>query len=262
MTDTLTIYGAPASQPSRTVFWTCLLNDLPFTLGVGGEASPEQSNPRGQVPWIVDGDFVLAEMSAIICYLATKHRCTDLYPEDLQTRARIQQFLHMQHSLVRAATLKLMAPHVIKPIRNELSRGRQGNPLSSAMLQEVSMSAYASDDPLKDGGKVVHVIVGFLENFYFNDSSPFVCATENVSLADLACYGELGQFTFAKLFDFRGYPRTERWLEAMTKVPHHDAIHAYNITLGDIATKPNTIDRFTAASQAGIAALKETRLIM
>ena len=116
--NSLTIYGHPASQPSRTVFWACLIHDLPFTLGdTGGRAlSTGGANPRGQVPSIVDDGFAVAEMSAIVCYLADKHGWHDLYPQALKTRTRIQQFLHMHHSLVRLATWKLMAPHVVKPL--------------------------------------------------------------------------------------------------------------------------------------------------
>jgi glutathione S-transferase len=260
MKSSLTVYGHPASQPSRTVFWACLMQDLPFTLGdPGGPAlSTGGTNPRGQVPSIVDDGFALAEMSAIVCYLADKHGWHDLYPHALQTRARIQQFLHMHHSLVRLATWKLMAPHVLKPLG--IFSPTNGNPLS-ILQREMLILGFAPDDPLADGGQVVHTIVGFLEQSYFNDASPFVCNTGTATVADLACYAEIGQFQFASLFDFDGYPRTQRWLAEMSKVPRHDAIHAYNIALGDIATKPNTMERFGAASEAGFAALRETDLV-
>ncbi len=260
MTDSLTIYGHPASQPSRTVFWVCLMNDLRFTLGdtSGNQARTRQVNPRGQMPSIVDDGFALAEMSAIVCYLADKHGWHDLYPQALQARARIQQFLHMHHSLVRLATLKLMAPHVMKPLGIVSGGGR--NPLS-ILQREMLTAAFASEDPLADGGRVVHTIVEFIEKSYFTDESPFVCNTDAVSVADLACYAELGQFRFANLFDFEGYPRTQRWLAEMSTVPHHDSIHAYNIQLGDIVTSPNTMERFTLASEAGFAALRETGLV-
>ena len=260
MTNSLTIYGHPASQPSRTVFWVCLMNELSFTLGdtSRNQLGTGETNPRGQVPSIVDDGFALAEMSAIVCYLADKHGWYDLYPQTLQTRARIQQFLHMHHSLVRLATLRLMAPHVMKPLGSVSGGG--GNPLS--MLQrETLTAAFAAEDPLADGGRVVHTIVEFLEKSYFTDESLFVCNTDTVSVADLACYAELGQFRFANLFDFEGYPRTQRWLAEMSTVPHHDTIHAYNIQLGDIVTSPNTRERFTSASEAGFAALRETGLV-
>ena len=88
MSSTLTVYGSPASQPARTVYWTCLLGGIPFTLGDprDPDLAPERRNPRGQVPWIVDGSFRLAEMAAITCYLADKHGLEALYPTDLQTR--------------------------------------------------------------------------------------------------------------------------------------------------------------------------------
>ncbi|MEE8041195.1 MAG: hypothetical protein V3T15_00210, partial [Pseudomonadales bacterium] len=68
----------------------CLLHDLPFTLGStsGTAANADLTNPRGQVPWIVDDGFVLAEMPAIVCYLADKHGWNDVYPQHLESRAR------------------------------------------------------------------------------------------------------------------------------------------------------------------------------
>jgi glutathione S-transferase len=261
MTNSLTIYGHPASQPSRTVFWVCVMNGLPFTLGsTGGRITgTDELNPRGQVPSIVDDGFNLAEACAIASYLADKHGWESLYPQDLQTRARIQQFLHMHHSLVRLATLKLMAPHVVKPLGTAL-RGGDRNPLS-ILFNETLTAAFAADDPLTDGGRVVDTIAGFLEQSYFNDESLFICNTETASVADLVCYSELGQLCFANLFNFGRFPRIEKWLDAMSAVPGHDVIHAYNTALGDIASTPNTMERFTAASEAGFAALRETGLV-
>lgn len=255
METSLVVYGHPASQPSRTVFWACLMNDLPFELG---SLDAEGANPRGQIPSIVDDGFALAEMAAIVCYLADKHRWHELLPQDLQTRARIQQYLHMHHDLVRLATWKLMAPHVVKPLG--FFSPDMGNPLSIA-ARETLTTAFATDDPLRDGGQVVDTIVGFLEQHYFVDASPFVCNTGAASVADLACYAEIGQLRFAKLFGFEGYPRTRRWLAEMERLPYHDTIHAYNTALGDIATNPNTMERFTAAGEAGLAALRATVLV-
>lgn len=246
----LTIYGHPASQPSRTVYWACLIKDLPFELGTLDQGN---GNPRGQVPWIDDDGFVLSEMSAIVCYLADKHRWHDLYPESLQVRARLQQFLHMHHSLVRMATVYLMAPHVIKP----LSLGdRPENPFSFSS-NKMFAEALAHENPYENGGRVVTTIAGFLEQHYFDDDSPYLCNTAEVNLADLACYGELGQFEFANLFDFSPFPRMCRWLEAMHRTSHFDTIHAYNKNLGDIRHRPNTNERFLAASEAGFQAIRQ-----
>ena len=62
MTGELTVYGHPSSQPSRSVFWACLMNELPFTLDVGNGGVIESggTNPRGQIPSISDDGFQLA----------------------------------------------------------------------------------------------------------------------------------------------------------------------------------------------------------
>ena len=75
----LTLYGQGASQPSRAVWWACLVKALPFELcevridQFGQDGPLAKLNPAGQVPTIQDGDFVLYEMPAILTYLANRH---------------------------------------------------------------------------------------------------------------------------------------------------------------------------------------------
>ena len=257
MRNTLKIFGHPASQPSRAVFWSCLLHDLPFELPEAPSLQSDEANPRGQLPYIIDGGFFLAEMPAIVCYLADRHGWSNLYPYSLKTRARLHMYLHMHHSLVRLATLKLMVPFVLKPLG---ALPEQQNPLS--MLHRDMMTiAFASEDALEEGRRVVGRIAGFLESVYFDDEFPFVCNTASASIADLAAYAELAQLEFAGLFGFRDYPRLSRWLTAMRALPWHDTIHTYNTELGDIVTRPNNADRFARACAKSIQALRETGLV-
>jgi glutathione S-transferase len=271
MNNSLVIYGIPGSQPTRVLFWACLLKELPFEVGVAENDLfyTDDTNPRGQVPAIVDGDFCLSEMAAIVCYLADKHGWSDLYPEDLKVRARIQEFLHMYHSLVRLATYKLMAAFVIKPLGSHNSVDHSddvpanhvfSNPYS-ILFQDLFKVSFGTDTPFNDGGDAVKAIVDFLEKYYFKENSPYVCNTESLSIADLVCYSELGQLTFANLFDFKDFPKTRRWLKIMSEVPHHDTVHAYNITLGDLVSVPNNINRLRAAIDTGLTALEQTGLV-
>ena len=51
----LVLYGAPASQPSRAVYWTCLIKGLAFELRLPDFANLRKSeladlNPKVQVP--------------------------------------------------------------------------------------------------------------------------------------------------------------------------------------------------------------------
>jgi glutathione S-transferase len=254
----LIIYGHPASQPSRTVYWACLLGKLPFILGSTRESilDTRGTNPRGQVPSITDGDFSLSEASAIVWYLGQKHGWVNMYPEGFQEQARVHQFLHMHHQLVRLATYHLMAPHVVKPLNFPQS---DPNPLS--LFQTHTMQqAFAEDDPHEAGGKIVTVIVAFLEESYFFEDSSYLCGGDHATVADLVCYSEIGQLYFAKLFDFTPYPNFTRWLQAMRNVPYHDVANAYNIELGDILTEPNTRARFSRAGEKGLQALIDTGL--
>ena len=59
----------------------------------------------------------------------------------------------------------------------------------------------------------------------------------------------------ADLFDFDGFPKIQKWLAEMERLPFHEPAHRYNLVLGDIRTKPNTMKRFLEASIAGVAAL-------
>ncbi|MBT7369145.1 MAG: glutathione S-transferase, partial [Gammaproteobacteria bacterium] len=200
----LTVYGHPASQPSRTVFWACLLGGLNFTLASTAELNLDTgaTNPRGQVPSILDGDYCLAEAAAIVWYLGEKHGWRDMYPEDLEEQARVHQFINMHHTLVRLATYHLMAPHVVKPLALPVS---DPNPLSIFQSDALAQS-FATDDPAVTGGEIVSVISGFLDGHYFYDDAEFLCGGSQATVADLICYSEIGQFTYANLFDFTPYP--------------------------------------------------------
>ena len=71
MSKPLIVYGTPPSQPTRAVYWTCLLRGLPFELRLldfGRLRQPEftRLNPKAQVPTIDDGGFALYEMPAIL----------------------------------------------------------------------------------------------------------------------------------------------------------------------------------------------------
>ena len=60
MSKSLIIHGIPASQPTRSVYWTCLIKGLPFELRPVDLASANarslllELNPTGQVPTIED----------------------------------------------------------------------------------------------------------------------------------------------------------------------------------------------------------------
>lgn len=249
----LILYGNPASQPSKAVYWACLSKGLPFTLhaDLAELRGPElpKLNPKRQIPVLIDGEFVLYEMPAMLLYLADKHGWADLCPTDLETRARINQYLHFHHSTTRLATFKLMAPHVT------IAFGGPGTHGLDIILRESIRTTMDGPDPLGEGRKTLELVAGLIEKGYFPNGSTYVCGTDGPSIADLACYEELAQLTWANLFEFSTYPKITRWLEAMRAVPAHDAVHHYNVVLGDIRSEPNTMAHFTTAIEEGLEAL-------
>jgi len=256
----LVLYGAPASQPSRAVYWTCLMKGLSFELRLPDfarmrEADSELArlNPKSQIPTIVDGDFVLYEMPAILVYLCEKHGWEDLYPPNLEARALVNQYLHFHHGSTRMATMKLMAPHVTVAFR-ELMENRTG--VLKDMQNEALAVALAEPDVLDAGRRIVGSIAGMIESGYLRGDSSFLCGNA-ATIADIACYEELAQLRWAGLFEFEGFPKIQRWLEEMTKLPCHEEVHRFNTALGDILIEPNTMKRFLEASQAGGSALEE-----
>ena len=237
----LEVYGHPASQPSRTVIWACVLNALPFKLTKAVPRGESSINSRGQVPVINDSGFVLAEMPAILPYLAEKYGWASMYPDDMHTRARISEYLHAHHSLTRLATTKLMAPHVLVAFG--------GNPLSNPLSYVNNLCIQTSMDNtegLASGQQVLTEIFDFIESTYLKDRD-FIAGTSSASIADLACFEELEQLRIANLFDFSGNTSLSNWLQRMQDLPYYESIHRYNIALGDIQTQPNTMERFSRA---------------
>lgn len=248
----LTLHGAGASQPSRAVWWTCLIKELPFVLkdhpidAFGPEGSLAALNPTGQVPTIEDAEFVLYEMPAILCYLCDRHGWEDLYPRDLEVRAYINQYLHFHHNRTRHITIQLMAPHVMVAFVDYL-KTRGNHELAERVTHP---------DKLARGQAAVREILHFIELGYFRGGTAFLCA-DRPTIADIACYEEVAQLTWANLFDFTEFPGLRGWLDAMSRLSHHETAHRYNMVLGDIRTEPNTVERFVAALNAAAAALAE-----
>lgn len=100
--STLTILGRVTSINVRKVLWAADEIGLSYEredwgLPLRDPAVPEflKLNPNAQVPVLVEGDFVLWESSAIMRYLAHKHR-SGLLPPTAQAQALVEQWLAWQ----------------------------------------------------------------------------------------------------------------------------------------------------------------------
>jgi glutathione S-transferase len=263
----LVVYGFPPSQPSRAVYWTCLIKGLPFELRTpdlvgAGLSELAKLNPKRQVPVVVQGDFVLYEMPAILAWLCNANGWDDLYPREPANRALVDQYLHFHHSTTRLATMKLMAPHVTIVFEGLFEPGADVGATKDILLFEGIQSARTGPDIYARGCAVVEMVAQLIEDGFLRGRDRYLCTREQPTIADIACYEELSQLRWASLFDFDGYPKLQGWLDRMEELPFHEPAHRYNIALGDILSEPNTMERFITATATGVAALEEVGVLI
>ncbi|NWZ83546.1 GSTT1 transferase, partial [Poecile atricapillus] len=211
----LELYLDLLSQPCRSIYIFARSNNIPFEFkhvelfkdsvlgkrpaaGSGSEqprAGPSNSEGAGKVsllkkvPALKDGDFTLAECTAILLYLSRKYNTPDhWYPSDIQKRARVDEYLSWHHTNIRANAPKTMWIKVLIPLFT-------GQPLPSEKLQEVMEGLSTS---LKQ-----------FEERFLQDKA-FIIGSE-ISLADLVAIVELMQPVGVGCDIFEDRPRLREW---------------------------------------------------
>ncbi|KAI1232911.1 hypothetical protein IHE44_0006093 [Lamprotornis superbus] len=211
----LELYLDLLSQPCRSIYIFARSNNIPFEFkhvelfkdsvlgkkpaaGSGAEqprAGPSNSEGAGKVsllkkvPALKDGDFTLAECTAILLYLSRKYNTPDhWYPSDIQKRARVDEYLSWHHANIRANAPKTMWIKVLIPLFT-------GQPLPSEKLQEVMEGLSTS---LKQ-----------FEERFLQDKA-FIIGSE-ISLADLVAIVELMQPVGVGCDIFEDRPRLREW---------------------------------------------------
>ena len=94
------IWGRKSSSNVQAVLWCLEILQLPyerldagFTYGVVDTPGYLELNPNGTVPTIVDDDLpALWESGAILRHLASRYCETELWPEDVASRALVDQW--------------------------------------------------------------------------------------------------------------------------------------------------------------------------
>ena len=241
---TLILYGVPFSQPVRAVMWLMILKRLPFNMtlinpgstGKSGSRNPTYlaKNPAGTIPCIEepDSNFVLGEAHAIMCYLSRKHGWTDVYPSDEHLRAQVDWYLHFHHRTIREASVGLVAPK----IRKDLD--------SSEAAQATARPNFTSALTLLEQGWL---------------SKGRFLVGENVTLADLAAYVEIGQTQprFTNVYDMSPFPNIERWLGDMSNIEGHDDVHVVLEELGDISVEAPSMEAIKNANKRALQVLQQ-----
>jgi len=223
----LKIFGIPNSQPVRAVVWPCLMHKLPFEFVLTSQNKDAKSpaflrevNPRGTVPAIDDDCVVLWESHAILIYLCEKHGWSGLWPDDLVSRAKINQYLHFHHRNTRELVIpwsQRLWPSVFKV----------ANPSAGWLARNTFPG-------MQNNADVCAQTLGVLETML--ESGQWLAGTDQASLADVSAYEEVGQNQpdYANCMDYSAYPNIRRWLRQMHALPAHDIAHDIWTRIGDI----------------------------
>ncbi|KAM4049642.1 glutathione S-transferase theta-3-like [Anomaloglossus baeobatrachus] len=196
----LTLYLDLASQPCRSVYIFAKANNIPFKyeevlLSRGDQMTEDfgKVNPLRKVPALKDGDFTMAESTAILQYLANKYKTPDhWYPSDLQKRAHVDEYLAWQHTNTRLHSYRLfwikgMTPYLL---------GHEATPerLNPA-LSELNATLKA------------------IETKFLQDK-PFFAGDE-VSIADLVAIVEIMQPVLVGADVFEDKPKLSAWKQSV-----------------------------------------------
>jgi len=183
------LYGFPLSQPVRSVLYLLSEADVPFKIhpintlkGEQKEPSYLKINPAGLIPCIVDGDVTVAESGAILTYIAESRFLDSWYPSDPAVRAKIQFWLHWNHSGTRTSSSRVLFP-AFKKI----------------------------DDP--EGLSIFKKNIEFLEaRLAETGEEKFVAGTTQPTIADCMLLPELNQLEVFQLFDYTPYPNVSKYI--------------------------------------------------
>jgi len=148
----LRIYGHAGAPNVRKVLWgaaelgvACEIVPIGGPHGGADRAEYRALNPNGRIPTIDDGGFILWESHAILRYLARKVGNTDLYPDGLQERAVIEQWLDWQaaHQAQAVRDLGRLFMASPTPPAEPLERARiAAEPIFRILEGQLAKSAY------------------------------------------------------------------------------------------------------------------------
>ncbi len=218
----LKFYGHYVSQPARSVLWLLKLNKKPFEFVkveplAGGSRTPEflSKFPLGHVPTIDDDGFLLAESTAILQYLCERNSWDawwSLNPSEVQTRAKISEYLSFHHCQTRKIS------------------GLAARPFFLEKYSKVSVSTEQ-----KQEAKIkVNAVLEEFERCFLKPNL-YINGLHHPTIADLSAYTEIAQLEQLNLMrlDADRFPLICQWLLRMSQVPEHDDVHATVKKLGN-----------------------------
>lgn len=158
-----------------------------------------QMNPQHTVPTLDDNGQILWESHAIVTYLVDKY-CKDdsLYPKNLYIRAKVNQRLHFDSSIL-------------------FTRAR---PCTEAVFLKG-----ATEFP-QSGIKEILSAYDFMEAFLKDD--PYFVGN-NLTVADLCIAANFSTTQIAAPLDAAKYPKLAAWFVKIKKLPYYNEVNGKRV---------------------------------
>ena len=195
------LYGSTMSPFVRKVAAYAVEKGIDFELRPTGLGDPDPefraASPFGKMPALIDGDYKLADSSAIIHYLEAKYPEPELIPAEPKARGRVIWFDEFADTLLFACGAKIFFNKVVAP----RFLGREG---------DLSAAETAERDELPP-------LLDYLEGV-IPDSGYLV--GDRLTLADISVAGPFANFSHCQvLIDEERYPRVTRYVAGILSRP-------------------------------------------
>lgn len=152
-----TLYHFPYSQHARRVVSLLEEAKIPYDIRnvammEGEHMLPEflQINPNHKIPVLDDDGFRLTESNAILRYLCNKHKLSSWYPDDIQSRALVDQWLDWNQTRLAQVVVDIVLNKVFMAPNGDaeaLARGEQQLPeLLEILSKALSTQHYITGD--------------------------------------------------------------------------------------------------------------------
>jgi glutathione S-transferase len=228
----LQIHGVPISVHTRKVIVAAIEKKLPFEIKpvvpvIPGNPPPHWRtlSPTGKIPAITDGDFTLADSTAICAYLDRAYPAPPLYPADARGHAQALWFEQYAGGTVFRDVV---------------------HPLFREVFVQPSVNKVAPDP-----ARIEAVLAGALpETFGYLDSvaSDTFLAGPRMSMADVAVVSNLITCQYLGFaLDAQRYPRLSALFERVILQPAmRQAVQAEQATVQAMGLKNDCVRRALA----------------
>jgi glutathione S-transferase len=161
---------------------------IPINLKASEQKTPEflQLNPWGQVPVLVDGDFVIRDSQAILVYLCQKYSGETWWPQDAESMGLVMQWLAIAAGEIYQG---------LAPARMYYKLGRPFD------IEAVTARAHST-----------------LQVFEQHLSQRQWLELDRPTLADVACFPYVALAGDAKI-NLADYPHVMAWVERFKQLP-------------------------------------------